>query len=345
MKPNILRASRRTAGAGAAIAALLLLGAFTSRAQVQKPPYGTTWDCLLSGSGQQGVAFLTFSNDFTFTGWQLLVGKQSATSASGSDGRNDGGDPGRYPSSNTNSVGGGTNLFGFGPVAGPWRYDEKGRVIGYFTEILNQQTSITTNLTLTTITETTTNMITNLDGTITYSTSNIVLVATNTVYITNTSGTTNGVSFSAKVTPGKHLSLVSSTAYGKVSYNGVPQNSKALPAPISGTWYATKKENGQSTLQFFDLFPTDVQNIFMTTNGQGPGISFFGYAMVSVQKKMGFAFQTFQGTVTNFDDASGGTVSATYGGLSYPRQGAKANASGWEEPINPVTFKAQRQGP
>jgi len=345
MKRNTSSAFGRTAGAAATIAALLLAGALTSRAQVQKPPYGTTWDCLMSGSGQQGIAFLTFSNDFTFNGYQLLVGRQSATSASSSGGRNDGGDPGRYPSSNTNSVGGGTNLFGFGPVAGPWRYDEKGRVIGYFIEVLNQQTSITTNFTLTTITETTTNMITNLDGTITYSTSNIVLIATNTIYITNTSGTTNGISFSAKVTPGKHLSLVSSTPYGKVSYNGVPQAQKPIPAPISGSWYGTKKENGQNTLELFNLFPTDVQNIYMTTNGQGPGISFFGYAMVSAQKKMGFAFQTFPGTVTNFDDATGGTLSATLGGLSYPSKGAKANTSGWEEPINPITFKAQRQGP
>ena len=111
-------------------------------------PIGPTWDCLLSGSGQQGIAFLTFSNDFTFSGYQLLVGKQSAASSSGAsnDERNSGGDVDGFTTLRHGRLCGGTNLFGFGSLNGPWRYDNKGRVMGYFLQIVNQQTTITTNL-------------------------------------------------------------------------------------------------------------------------------------------------------------------------------------------------------
>jgi hypothetical protein len=343
MKLNILKACRRSLRSAAAFTALVVLGGVTGVAQVQHPPYGTTWDCLMSGSGQQGIAFLTFSNDFTFSGYQLLVGKQSAAGISAPENelRNSGGEMGRYANVDTNSVGGGTNLFGFGPVSGPWRFDDKGRVVGFFTEILNQQTTITTNYETTVLTTPVydTNTVPPTLIGFTYSTNYT------TTFTTNTTATTNAVSFTAKVDPGKRLNLVSYTPYGKVTYKGVPQEHKPISAPISGSWFATKKENQQKILEFFNLFPTDVRNVYGTTNGQGPGFSFYGYAMVSVQKKAGFAFQTFQGTLTNFADASGGVLSATVGPISYPTKGAKANTKGFEEPITPINFQAQRQGP
>ncbi len=340
MKATLLTSSRGRLTGAVVITTLLLLSGFTGIAQVQNPPYGTTWDCLLSGSGQQGIAFLTFSNDFTFSGYQLLVGKQSVSSASTSD-RNPGGDVGRAADVSTNSVGGGTNLFGFGPVSGPWRYDVKGRVVGYFTEILNQQTTITTNY------ETTVLVTTNYDTTTTPPTPIGYTFTTNynTTFTTNTTATTNAVSFTAKVVPGKRLNLVSSTPYGKVTYNGVPQDQKPIPAPISGSWYGAKKKDRQTFVEFFTLLPTDVKNIYTTTNGQGPGISFYGYSMVSVRKKMAFAFLTFQGVVTNFTGLANGDLSATLGGIGYPKQGAKATTKGFEQPITPINFQAQWQGP
>ena len=81
-----------------ALAALLALGGLPAAAAQNASPVGPTWDCLLSGSRQQGIAFLTFSNDFTFTGYQLLVGKQSTPAVATANGRNPGGDAGRYPS-------------------------------------------------------------------------------------------------------------------------------------------------------------------------------------------------------------------------------------------------------
>ena len=235
MKSNILNAWRRNVRSAVAIAALLGLGGFTAAGEQAFNPIGPTWDCLLSGSGQQGIAFLTFSNDFTFSGYQLLVGKQSAAGSSGAsnDERNSGGDVGRFSDSSTDSFGGGTNLFGFGSLHGPWRFDEKGRVIGYFLQVVNQQTTITTNYETTVLstpiydTNTTPPTVIGYTYTTNY----------DTTFATNTLATTNGISFRAKGVPGKRLNLVSSTPNGKVTYNGVPQNQKPIPAPISGRWY------------------------------------------------------------------------------------------------------------
>jgi hypothetical protein len=332
-----------------ALATLLALGGFSAAAQSRNTPVGPTWDCLLSGSGQQGIAFLTFSNDFTFTGYQLLAGKQNAASSVGEEGRNIGGgvDRGISVDGSAPSGGGGTTLFGFGFIDGPWRYDEKGRVVGYFVEAVDRVTTITTNqiITLRTnetyewdYTQTPPVILTNFT----------VTISTNSAYVTNTTATTNAVSFSAKVVPGKNLNLVSSTPNGKVTYRGVPQ--KPLQTPITGSWQGTKKKDGQSFLEFFSLLPTVVPNLFVTTNGTGPDFKFGGVSMVSVKKKSGFAFQTFTGLGTNDvpvdaeGNITGGTLSATIGSINYPKKGTKANTKGFEDPQIPITFQAVRQG-
>ena len=346
MKSNLLSACRR---ALLGLAALATLGGMAGLATAQTPPYGTTWDCVLSGSGQQGIAFLTFSNDFTFTGYELLVGKQSSSSQS-SSGTGNSDNPnyrpnsditGRNDYSSTNApVGSGTNLFGFGQISGPWHYDNKGRVIGYFIQIIDQQTTITTNYEIVEVSYST--------NTPPFTT-NVVFYRTNITYLTNTAGTTNGISFSAKVVSGKRLNLVSSTPNGKVTYKGVPQSKS--PGPIAGSWIGNKKQNKQDIAEFFTLLPTAVRNIYYTTNGEGPGIKFGGVSMVSVQNKMGFAFSTFQNLGTNDvpvdanGNITGGNLSATIGGLTFPKKGTRANTKGFEQPISPVTFQAQRQGP
>ena len=154
--------------------------------------------------------------------------------------------------------------------------------------------------------------------------------------------TTNGISFSAKVVPAKRLTMTSSTPNGKVTYRGVPQ--KPIGAAISGSWQGNKKENKQEFLELFNLLPYGEPNIYFTTNGQGPNMTFFGWAVVSVQKKIGFAFETFPGVITNFTDASGGKLSATYGPVSYPKTGAKGNTKGFEEPMTPISFNIRNNG-
>src|SRR5579862_7814499 len=61
-------------GAGLAIAALLVGGSVqTSAAATADPSAGSsfTWDLLSDGSGQKGIAFITFSNDLTFSGYEM----------------------------------------------------------------------------------------------------------------------------------------------------------------------------------------------------------------------------------------------------------------------------------
>ena len=72
--------------------------------------------------------------------------------------------------------------------------------------------------------------------------------------------------------------------------------------------------------------------------------------MVSVNKKMGFAFQSFTGLGTNDvpvdadGNIVGGTLSATLGQVNYPKKGVKANTKGYEDPMVSINFQAVRQG-
>jgi hypothetical protein len=120
-----------------ATAALLLGGALMAQAQQFNSPAGT-WDFVLSGPDQQGIAFITFLQDTdsggTFYGYQLL-NMPVAQPTPSTDGRNPGGDPGRTPASSTNAPG--TNVFGFSSIRGPWEFDNKGRVQGIFYEVVN----------------------------------------------------------------------------------------------------------------------------------------------------------------------------------------------------------------
>jgi hypothetical protein len=126
------------AGCGLALAAaLLLVGGLSGYGQAD-PSAGSayTWDCLTSGANQPGIAYITFSNNYTFKGYTLIAGMPPQPNDGG---RNAGGDPGRGDAVSSSSTTG-TNagfVFGFTPINGPWHYDTKGRVIGFFTEILN----------------------------------------------------------------------------------------------------------------------------------------------------------------------------------------------------------------
>jgi hypothetical protein len=120
-----------------ATAALLLGGALMAQAQQFNSPAGT-WDFVLSGPNQQGIAFVTFLQDSdaggTFYGYQLLS-MPNVQPVPSTDGRNPGGDPGRSPSTTTNAFG--TNVFGFMNIHGPWLFDNQGRVQGLFYEVVN----------------------------------------------------------------------------------------------------------------------------------------------------------------------------------------------------------------
>jgi hypothetical protein len=153
----------RTCGKAGA-AALLCFGFATAgpaaRAATPESPVGV-WDCVMSGAGQQGIAFLTFSDDGTFSGYELQATAPKVDNTVVSPGRNDDGDTGRLPGQttiNTNVSAITMYVFGFGGIGGPWAFDNKGRIIGNFYQVLNPaaattnwfQTCINSDVTLTT---------------------------------------------------------------------------------------------------------------------------------------------------------------------------------------------------
>jgi hypothetical protein len=298
--PNDARENLRSG-----LAALLLCGFTASvgtnaQAQTLYPPTGTVWDCVLSGGGQKGIAFITFADDQSFSGYQILAFSPPGTRSI--DGRNLGGGIGRHVELNGNT--GGTNLFGFDQFEGPWAYDANGRVIGNFGQVIGGEDPA--------------------------------------------AGTTNTVSFVAKVVPGKRLTLVASTSNGKVTYHGVPY-SGTMPS-LNGSWYGIKQSKGQSYAEFYtftsvaDFNPfgdshPDLSNypgIYYTSDGQGGGYDVVGFSMLSSQKKIAFTFQNYTGDVTN------GVLNASFGSFSASSTGAlKASTAGIQEPDAPIhyTFK------
>ena len=286
--------ARRSLRSG--LATLLLCGitagaGTNASAQTLYPPTGTVWDCVLSGSGQKGIAFITFASDQSFSGYQIL--SSSPKNSQDFDGRNLGGDIGRDV-----EIDGGTNskahVFGFDQFGGPWAYDAQGRVIGNFVQVVGGEGDSADNI-------------------------------------------TNSVSFSAKVVPGKRLTLVASTSNGKLTYKGVPY--KATMPSLNGDWYGTKQANGQTFTEFYsftsmgdsnpfeDGYPdlADYPGIYYTFDGQGPGYEVVGFSMLSSQKKIAFTFQNYAGGGTN------GVLNASFGSFSTSSKGVhKASTSGVE---------------
>src|SRR4051794_14448657 len=143
---------RRVAGT-AATAALLLAGSLSGWGQAS--PTGVTWDCVMSG-GRKGLAQVTFfdggtNGPSTFEALEILVPKNSSSSDDSIDAqRNDGQDATRHgfpPAPPSSRVF--TNLFGGFMVGGPWGFDTKGQVVGYFVESTGP-TECVTNFVVTT---------------------------------------------------------------------------------------------------------------------------------------------------------------------------------------------------
>ncbi len=351
---------------GMAVAALLLgASAQTSRAGSADPSTGSsfTWDLISSGAGQRGMAFITFSNDGTFRGYQLLAALPANTNliVVGRGGGNVGRD---------GSGGGSTNtvvknvIFGFGPIDGTWTRNSRGKILGFFSEALNV-TSIVTNYFASTNSYFLVNSQDGLDTTnVTVAFTNgqasqavtiswpdpapgfnqeYTLANTNFTTQVGTAENTNAVSFSGTSVLAKRLTLLCTTTFGKVTYSGVAAQTGA---DVSGDWIGSKKENGLSQNEFFSLasfstgnpFPSDFPdianfpNMYFTTNGLGAGYQFSGVAMVSHQKQMGFIF-------VNND----GTMRTMMGPLKPTKFGPTAKTKGIEEPLNLVNFTATLQ--
>jgi hypothetical protein len=121
---------------------------------------------------------------------------------------------------------------------------------------------------------------------------------------------TNFVSFSAKVVPEKRLTLVATTTFGSVSFRGVPA-APVAPADLTGPWYGSRKQDGVSTFEFFDIQDTLYSNLYplYAVQGEGPGYAYDGVALVSSQKKIAFALSVAPDTDTN-------SVRAVFGAIN-----------------------------
>jgi hypothetical protein len=259
---NSMNDFRRLAcGALGAITLFVLGGlALPAHAQVNSPV--GTWDCLMAGGGQKGIAFLDFSIDsesgeYVLQGYELIAESVNTANRSG-DGRNLGGGIGRGISDTGTNASTQVNIFGFTPVSGTWSYDDKGRVIGYISFTVEDPIG----------------------------SSNFVV---------------NAVSFVGKARANKRLNLVASTTFGRVTYHGVPlvPVTGVNGLDFSGTsWYGTKRQSKQDYQEFFTLTASGLMPNIYDLNGQGPGYTYsLGECMISSSKKIGFAL--FEVTDTN----------------------------------------------
>jgi hypothetical protein len=328
------------------------------------------WDCIISGGHQQGIAFLNFTTNvtdgqFTFNGYALETTTLHPTASTPPDPTVDRGGDGIGRNANDSTVSGVstkgvTNVFGFGPVNGPWSYDDRGRIIGFFTQGLNaggETWPCITNVVVTATNDQGSFQAVVNNFCFTGPTADIIVtnganVGTAHLETNSTPGAaqiTNSVSFVGTVVPNRHLTLTASTSLGKVTFNGVPF--KTNLTDISGSWFAYKKENGITDLQLFSLtaftnfapnstnFPfvtgtniANFPNIYWTTNGTGPGYTLTGVSMLSQRKKIVFAF-----------DSTSTGLSATYGSFTATKKLTNAVTKGVEEPTNTVNFKATWQ--
>lgn len=149
--------------------------------------------------------------------------------------------------------------------------------------------------------------------------------------------TLNTVSFTGKAVPGKRLTLVGSTTFGKISIRGIPF---ATVTNVSGgdfdgsSWFGTKTSGGIGYQEFFQL--TTVSPNIYGMDGQGPGYTYSfadSTCMISQQKKIGFAIvETINGTNTTLRASvgsfkNGSTVSAKTKGIISPDKTIKFDAT------------------
>ena len=366
---NLKTFIQATVSVGSLALAVLLVGGSVqnSRAGTADPSTGSSfmWECTSRGPGQRGMAFITFSNDLTFRGYQMWASTPPNTNST-SDGR--GGDDGRGGGSLGGSSSQSNNfVFGFSPISGLWSINLKKQIVGFFSVALNV-TSEVTNYHATSIFTTITNQQTFETAVIfvTFAESQPT-VTTNYVWanppgfietyvipnpdITVAVGSaqeTNNISFTGTSALGRSLTLICSTTFGRVVYHGKP--TAVAPDP-TGPWFGTKRANGQLFNEFFDVqsfafsnpFPIDFPdianfpNIYFTQDGSGPGYNFNGIIMVSkAQKEIGFTF------VEN-PEAPISTLRATIGTLKANKTGVSGKTKGIEELLTPITFNANLQ--
>jgi hypothetical protein len=298
MKTNIFSRKNQTA-MGLSLA--LLLGGF-GIAQAQPSPVGT-WDCALV-SPWKGTAYLIFGSDFTINGVQIMTPPLTATNSYDID-------------RHTNSYGGAII------AGGEWHFQDS-KVVGFYA-------AVSTEVQCTNYLVVTVNYLTNIldDGSSTV----ITTVLTNTIQNCVTNGTTNGVSFEATVKPGKNMRIKATVDGRPASLKGVPAT--ALP-DISGYYYGDGRINKSPFNEFFTLTLTDPSINGYDLNGQGPGYTFSGFALLSKKSVSFYATDSSSNTLLR---AITGPINTAKGSAMLKGLQSKGEENGTDK----ITYKVTKQ--
>lgn len=321
----------------------LLAPALNALSQPASP--AGTWDCIMSGSGQNGILFLNFLTESDLgNGLPVFEGVFVQAGQLKLSGNGRGGSTGSTRSGGSGTI---TNLFGGGFINGSasglatnvgpddwyddsrghrgyWAYNSKGEVVGQFYIVMNGTANITNYFQtcvdqLYRINETNGGSF-NLDVNFCFTNAFVVtnypwsapdgevgftnLTFTNLNFTLGTIGQTNDISFVGKVVPGKRLTLVGTSAFGKFTIRGVPLQPVSSTLPVDGFfWTGTKIQNGFKSQEEFTLAGSDsITNVpgvipnFYAMIGQGPSYIYGttndgSFCMISSQKKIGFFVQ------------------------------------------------------
>jgi hypothetical protein len=253
-----------------------LLGLGSSSALSQPVSPVGTWDLLISGS-ERGIAYITFADDFSLSGYEVLSPTKKGDPDTESRGGTDEGrtvittTPGSTPGTTTTV----TNLVGAWGIVGTWWFDSKGRVAGFYSEGA-QNASCTTNQQITSVVSN--NIIDGLEISVTnFFTNDVILCVTNPI--------TNGVSFSA-IARTTRLTIKTKGNNGSTTLKGIP----AFEAPdVSGTYSVQGQKEGAPDFNEIMTITTVGNNAFVFT-GQGGGYDTSGVGLVSNQKQLAVTY-------------------------------------------------------
>src|SRR5262249_20063696 len=149
---------------------------------------------------------------------------------------------------------------------------------------------------------------------------------------------TNAVGFKATVSQGKRITMLCSSAEGKITFSGRP--AVLLVGNYGGAWNGLKQQNDQSFVEIFNMTLSGGPgpNLY-TVSGNGAGYSYSGIAIISKQGKIAFSLPV---TLT-----SGESLRATFG--SFSLGSARGNTTGWDQgsgfvsKANKAKFKVEQQ--
>ena len=264
----------------------------------------------------------------TFEGIIAEAGRKRAPSSSGATGRNGSSSGSRTGSGAafTNVFGGGFISGTAGDVnhngdpewledsrghRGTWFFNSKGQVVGSFYMVVNAtgdqtnflDTCVATNVPVNLTNGSTFDVFVGFCFTNPAVTTNILWSApdgesgvitlsfVNTNFTVGLVGVTDNVSFVGKVVPGKRLTLVGNSLFGKFTILGVPLVPFVSALPVDGFyWTGTKVQDNAKYVEQFTLTADSIINNLYSLNGQGPSYTYGtnSFCMISSKKRIAF---------------------------------------------------------